>query len=117
VFRRAATYGIPEDAPIVTQFKLREGLLGQAASEKRPMLIGEVPDGYLAFGSALGQDKPKHLVILPATVDGTVNAVIELGFLRPVDDGVMKLLQFASNAVAIAVRSAKYRGELQDLLE
>jgi signal transduction histidine kinase/CheY-like chemotaxis protein/CHASE3 domain sensor protein len=116
-FRRASAYGVPEGADIPTQFKLREGLLGQAAAENRAMLVGEVPEGYLAFGSALGQDKPRYLVIFPGAVDGSVNSVIELGFLRPVDESVITLLEQASSSVAIAVRSATYRGELQSLLE
>src|SRR6202012_4453569 len=90
-FRRASAYGIPEGAAILTQFKPGEGLLGQAAAENRSILVGEVPEGYLAFGSALGQEKPKHLVIFPGAVDGSVNSVIELGFLRPVDENVTAL--------------------------
>lgn len=117
VFRRASAYGVPEDATILTQFKVREGLLGQAAAENRHKIISEVPEGYLAFGSALGQDRPRHLVILPSSVDGAVNAVIELGFLRPVDESVLALLQEASEAVAAAINSANYRDELQALLE
>jgi signal transduction histidine kinase/CheY-like chemotaxis protein/CHASE3 domain sensor protein len=116
-FLRASTYGVPKNADIPAQFRPREGLLGQAAVENRPVLVGEVPEGYLAFGSALGQDKPKHLVILPGSIDGHVNSVIELGFLRPVDESVIALMAQASASVAVAVRSANYRGELQDLLE
>jgi len=117
VFQRVSTYGVPDNADVPSQFKLREGLLGQAASENRAKVIGEVPNGYLAFGSALGRDKPRHLAILPSSVDGTVNAVLELGFLRPLDESVLALLDEASEAVAIAVRSANYRDELQNLLE
>lgn len=116
-FQRAAVYGVPDDASVPGQIRAREGLLGQAVAEGRSMVVGEVPDGYLAFGSALGKDKPKHLVIFPGSVDGAVNSVIELGFLRPVDERVIALLERASEAVAIAVRSATYRGELQVLLE
>lgn len=117
VYRRTATYGVPEDANVPEEFKLREGLLGQAAAERRSMLVGEVPEGYLAFGSALGRDRPKHLVILPASVDDAVNAVLEFGFLRSIDERVVALLEEAAGAIAIAVRSAKYREELQNLLE
>lgn len=117
VYRRASTYGVPEGASVAEQFRLREGLLGQAAAEGRSVLLGDVPDGYLAFGSALGRDKPRHLVISPGSVDGHVNTVIELGFLRPVNEAVLALLEQASTTIATAVRSANYRTELQDLLE
>ncbi|MFA6153511.1 response regulator [Mesorhizobium sp.] len=117
VYRRASTYGVPTDAKVPLQFSRREGLLGQAVSDGRSMLVADVPDGYLAFGSALGQDRPKHLIIVPASIDGRVNAVLELGFLRSVDERVVSLLEEAAPAVAIAMRSANYRGELQNLLE
>jgi CheY-like chemotaxis protein/signal transduction histidine kinase/CHASE3 domain sensor protein len=116
-YRRAATYGVPDHQGIPEQFRQREGLLGQVAVEDRAMLVGDVPDGYLAFGSALGQGKPNHLIILPGSVDGAVNAVVELGFLRSIDDTIVALLNQASGAVGIAVRSASYRSKLQDLLE
>ncbi|MBN9073109.1 MAG: response regulator [Rhizobiales bacterium] len=117
IYRRASTYGVPEGANVLERFKLREGLLGQAAAERRSMLVGEVPEGYLAFGSALGHDKPRHLAIFPAGVDEAVNSVVELGFLRPVDDRVIALLEAAAGAIGLSVRSARYREELQNLLE
>jgi CheY-like chemotaxis protein/CHASE3 domain sensor protein len=117
VYRRAATYGVPDEQGIPTQFRLREGLLGQAAAEDRAVLVGEIPDGYLAFGSALGHGKPKHLIVLPGSVDGAVNAVLELGFLRPIDERSVALLEQVTGAIGIAVRSANYRGKLQNLLE
>ena len=116
-FKRVATYGVPDNAAIPDHFRPREGLLGQAAAERRPLVFGEVPDGYLVFGSAFGRDKPRHVVIFPGMVDGEVNSVIEIGFLRPIGSRVETLLERASEAVAIAVRSAIYRSELQDLLE
>ncbi len=116
-FKRIAAFGVPVNAAIPDHFGPREGLLGQAAAQGRPLIFGEVPDGYLVFGSALGRHKPRHLAIFPGTVDGKVNSVIEIGFLRPVDALVQTLLERASEAVAIAVRSAAYRSALQDLLE
>ncbi|WP_416067307.1 response regulator [Rhizobium sp. ZK1] len=116
-FDRAATYGVPSEADIPSRVKSGEGLIGQAAAEGRSLTIDDVPDGYLAFGSALGAGKPRHLVILPGKVDNSVNAVVELGFLRGPDEHVTTLLERASDAIAVAVRSAVFRTELQDLLE
>ncbi|KUL97324.1 histidine kinase [Bosea sp. WAO] len=117
VYRRVSTYGVPDGAAVPDSVRLREGLLGQAAAEARPIVIENVPDGYIAFGSALGQDVPRHIAILPAIDDSAVNAVIELGFLRPVDESIIALLNEASQSVAVGVRSAEYREELQNLLE
>lgn len=116
-YRRAAVYGVPADADIVTAFTRGDGLLGQVAANGETLVIGDVPDGYLTIGSALGRDRPRHLVIAPTRADAMVQGVIELGFLRPVDARVLELLDEISNAAGIAFRSARYRGELQNLLE
>ena len=116
-YQRISVYGVPEGANVPQRFKRREGLLGQAAEEARSILVDDVPEGYLAFGSALGSHKPTHLAILPGIIDGNVNSVIELGFLRPIEDHVVALIERASGAIAVAIRSATYRNELQDLLE
>jgi signal transduction histidine kinase/DNA-binding response OmpR family regulator/CHASE3 domain sensor protein len=117
LYRKASAYGIPEGASVPSQFRLREGLLGQSVAEQRPIVINDVPKGYLAFGSALGSDVPRYLAIVPGIIDGEANSVIELGFVHTIDEKALALLEGASEAIAIAVRSAKYRGELQNLLE
>jgi CheY-like chemotaxis protein/signal transduction histidine kinase/CHASE3 domain sensor protein len=117
IFRRVSTYGVPADANIPERFSPKEGLLGHAAVEGRPFIIRDVPDGYLTVASALGQDKPRHLVISPASADGAVNTVIELGFINPVAENTTALLNQASESIGVAVRSANYRAELQDLVE
>ncbi|CAN5206290.1 response regulator [soil metagenome] len=116
-YYRAAALGIPADADVPVRFKIKEGLLGKVAADGKSAIIRDVPDGYMTIGSGLGGDKPRHLVIVPAHADELVNAVIELGFLHPVDDLVLELLDQASTSIGIALRSARYRSELQNVLE
>ena len=116
-FYRAAALGIPADADVTVRFEVKEGLLGKVAADGRSTIVRDVPDGYLTIGSALGRDKPRHLVLVPAHADDVVNAVIELGFLHPVDDLALTLLDQASASIGIALRSARYRTELQNVLE
>jgi signal transduction histidine kinase/CHASE3 domain sensor protein len=113
----ASKYGVPAGTNLPERFTANDGLLGQSARENRPVILDDVPDGYIAFGSALGQSKPRHLVIWPANIDGAVNTVLELGFIRSVNPDTLELLKQTSAAIAVAVRSARYRAELQDLLE
>jgi signal transduction histidine kinase/DNA-binding response OmpR family regulator/CHASE3 domain sensor protein len=116
-FQRAATVGIPADADLPQGFMVKEGLLGQVAAEGEPLVLRDIPDGYLTIGSALGRDRPRHLVIVPAKADEIVNAVLELGFFQPVDSAVLELLDHAAPAIGIALRSARFRARLQDALE
>lgn len=117
VFRRVATIGVPDDAGVPRTFTLKDGLLGRVAAEGQPLVLNEVPEGYLKIGSALGQDAPRHLLIAPSFADEVVNVVIELGFLRQVQPRVLELLEQSSGAIGIALRSARYRSDLQDALE
>jgi CheY-like chemotaxis protein len=100
-----------------TEFRFGDGLLGQTAKDGRSTVIRNVPEGYLTISSALGRSKTRDLVVAPTAADGIVNGVIELGFLHPLDPLTTELLDHASEATGIAVRSAIYRNDLQNLLE
>ena len=116
-YRRVSSYGVPSDAQIVESFDLREGLLGQVAASRETKVLADVPEGYLTIGSALGRDKPRHLILFPAVAENGVHGVVELGFLNTIDDRVREFLDDASEAIGIALRSARYRADLRQLLE
>lgn len=116
-FRCVATYGVPATEGVPGGFELGDGLLGQAAKNGRAILIRNVPDGYLTFGSALGRGKPRQLVIAPVESDDMVKGVIELGFVHPIDELTTHLLDSVSDLIGTAVKSANYRSHLQNLLE
>ncbi|WP_129791091.1 response regulator [Sphingosinicella sp. CPCC 101087] len=116
-FRRYATYGVPEDARVPERFRLSDGLLGQAAQDRRGFIVDDVPEDYLYFGSSFGQSRPRQLLIATACTDGEVNAVVELGLRRGGTGEVSELLDRISDQLGVTVRSGKYRARLQELLE
>lgn len=116
-FNRTAAFGVPGDADIVQTFRAKEGLLGQAAAEGRIRTVRDIPDGYLTFGSAMGRHKPRHLLLVPTLDHDAVNGVIELGFLNAPNDRTLDFLNQAAPSIGIALRSARYRAQLQTVLE
>jgi signal transduction histidine kinase/DNA-binding response OmpR family regulator len=116
-FRRIATYGVPQNVSLIENFRLGDGLLGQAAKDRRRYLLQDVPDGLLVLGSSLAQGKPRRLLIAPMQIDHTVHAVIELGFLDKIGPQVEEFLEEISDDVAVSIRSGSYRANLQRLLE
>jgi signal transduction histidine kinase/HAMP domain-containing protein/CheY-like chemotaxis protein len=83
-FTRIATYGFRRGG--VSHFTLGEGLAGQAALERKRILIRDAPPGYLSIGSGLGEASPASIVVLPITFEGQVLAVLELASLHQFGD-------------------------------
>jgi signal transduction histidine kinase/DNA-binding response OmpR family regulator len=117
VFERSASYGVPAKASVPEAIKPGDGLLGEAVKDGRTRRIDTVPEGYLYFGTSLGQSVPRQLVISPLKAGANINAVMELGFDDDDSELHSELLNRVSQTIGIAVRSARYRSRLQELLE
>lgn len=117
IFHRSATYGVPANSPLPQSFRIGDGLMGEAAKDGKARFIDDVPDNYITLGSSLGQSVPRYLAISPTTSEDIVNGVFELGFLKKPSGMSVRLLEEASELIGAAVRAARYRSELQSLLE
>lgn len=53
---------------------------------------------------------------MPATEDGQINGVIELGFLRPLQERDEELLERVGGNLGMSIESARYRQRLQEVL-
>ncbi len=115
-YRRFAAYAIPADESVET-VRPGDGLVGQAAKDKRALRVRDVPAGYLPISSGIGQGTPNELVVVPASIDGVVQAVVELGFFGATDADQRELLSRVSESIAVAVRAAKDRQRLEELLQ
>jgi HAMP domain-containing protein/signal transduction histidine kinase/ActR/RegA family two-component response regulator len=89
VLRLTSAYGYAEgsedeDAPVSRrEFRLGEGLVGQAAVDKTRLRVEGVPAGYLTIKGGLGEAPPSDVVVLPVLFEEQVLGVIELAsFLR-----------------------------------
>ena len=117
IYRRAAMIGVPEENTVPATFTPKDGLLGQAVSEAKPIILHDLAYSHLSVGAALGQWRPRHLLISPARSERIVDGVVELGYLSPLSDLTLTLLERVSESISIAVQSANYRANLQNLLE
>ncbi len=115
-FRRFSGYAIAS-GPDGERVRAGDGLLGQAARENRVIHVTDVPPGYLPVASALGRGTPTSLIIAPASIDGVVHAVLELGFFRRIGSPDLELLARVSESLAVAVRASKDRTRLEELLQ
>jgi signal transduction histidine kinase/HAMP domain-containing protein/CheY-like chemotaxis protein len=81
--RLIAGYGLHADIEAPTQLRLGQSLVGQVAKTKRPIVLADVPDGYLRISSGLGEAAPVNLMVLPVVFEDQVLGVIEAGAFWP----------------------------------
>ncbi|MGC4057493.1 MAG: response regulator [Chitinophagaceae bacterium] len=93
------------------------GLAGQAIADKKMLVTGPLPSGYLQIASSLGNTHATYIVALPVIFEDNVLAVFELGMLREPDALSLQLLQLNAHNIGIAVNAALSYERLQELLE
>src|SRR5207237_1536109 len=83
VLKLIASYAYKERKHVGNRFHLGEGLVGQAALEKKSILLTNVPEDYIRITSGLGEAPPRNILVLPVLFEGEVKAVIELASFLP----------------------------------
>ncbi|MGO0683253.1 response regulator [Pseudomonas fulva] len=114
---RVASYGLEAQEQAREQvLGDHHGLLAQAVREERLIRLDALPEDYYRLASGLGKGLPRSGLIVPATEDGQVNGVIELGLLRPLQDRDAEMLERVAGNLGMSIESARYRQRLQEVL-
>ncbi len=115
--RMIGSYAYSKRKHISNDFKLGQGLVGQAALEKKSILVTEVPDDYTVIRSGLGEAHPRNILVQPFLYENKLTGVIELGSFDKLSDLQLAFLEKASESIAIAIDSALSRTRMTELLE
>ena len=98
-------------------YELGEGLLGQAALDRKVISLDRLPEHYLPVASGLGEATPRQVLAMPLEHDQTLSGALELGFLRDLRPIDLELLERAGEALAVALAVGKARQRVRALLE
>jgi two-component system, chemotaxis family, sensor kinase CheA len=113
---KEAGYAIVSEERAAASFRLGEGLIGQAAMDKRIFLIDKLPEEHFKVASGLGESSPRNLLIAPIMVDGRVEAVVELAALQPFKAQHLTLLDLLQDKFGSAITNVAGRMEVERLL-
>ncbi|MFK0090232.1 response regulator [Pseudomonas sp. NPDC090755] len=115
--RRVASYGLSGEQQAREQvIGDQEGLLAQAVSQGKLLRLEDVPPDYFKVNSGLGEGLPRSVLVVPVSNDGQINGVVELGFLRRLDDRDIEFLERVADNLGTSIESARYRQRLQEVL-
>jgi signal transduction histidine kinase/HAMP domain-containing protein/CheY-like chemotaxis protein len=111
----AAGYGIDNPAA-VRHFALGESLVGQAALDKRTILVTEAPPDYAVISSGLGFAAPTNLLVLPVLFEDQVLGVIELASVNEFTTVHRDLLELLREAIGVNVNTIMANSRTEALL-
>jgi len=111
-----ATYGYRPGNGVPGSLRLGEGLVGQAAVEKKPIVVTDAPEDYVRVASGLGSAAPRNVVILPALFEDRVMAVIELASFQPLSPVHQAFLEQLTETIGVVVNAIQAGTRTEELL-
>ncbi|HZJ00994.1 MAG TPA: response regulator [Gemmatimonadaceae bacterium] len=117
VLKLIASYAYKERKHVANRFHLGEGLVGQSALEKKPILLTSVPDDYIRITSGLGEAAPRNILVLPVLFEGEVKAVVELASFLPFSQIHQIFLDQLAESVGVVLNMISANMRTSELLE
>lgn len=102
---------------IEKRVEIGEGILGQAYLEAEPIIMTDIPAGYVSITSGLGDATPNCLIIFPLEHNDQVEAIIEIASFKVFDSFAMEFMSSASKTIASSIATAKTNEKTKELLE
>lgn len=115
--KMVGSYAYEPRKQMTNQYMPGEGLVGQVAVDRKPLLLNNCPDDYISIKCGVGNAPPTNLLIYPVIQGDHLTGVIELGALFAIDKSQMEFLDRVSESIAIALNSVVSRNRTRELLE
>jgi HAMP domain-containing protein/signal transduction histidine kinase/CheY-like chemotaxis protein len=98
-----SSYAYTKRKHLASRFELGEGIVGQCARERKPIIVTDVPDNYVQVTSGLGESPPRTLAVFPVFFENQVRGVIELGSFREFTSVQLAFLEQLMLSIGLAI--------------
>jgi signal transduction histidine kinase/HAMP domain-containing protein/DNA-binding response OmpR family regulator len=115
--RLMASYGYKKRRSVSNRFKPGQELVGQAALEKKPILITDPPENYIHIGSGLGESRPRNIIVIPVLFEEQVLGVIELASFTPFGEVILQFLDQLMETIGVVLSTIIANMRTEELLE
>ncbi len=115
--RLIATYGFKQRKNVSNRYRVGEALVGQAALERKSIVITEAPEDYIKISSALGEAAPANIVVMPVLFEDQVMAVIELASFSAFTNVQETFLDQLAETIGIVINTIQANRRTEELLE
>ena len=98
-----STYAYTKRKQLSNRFALGEGIVGQCARERKPILVTDVPEDYVEITSGLGRSSPRNIAVYPILFEDQVKGVIELGSFHQFTSVQLAFLEQLMLSIGLAI--------------
>lgn len=113
-----ASYAYSGDENRPHEFSIGEGLIGEAALQRKMIIRTPIPEEYTPIiQSGLLKAVPRHVVVIPFLYENAVKGIIELGTTETFTEIQREFLEQAMLNIGIAINTAESRTQMQALLQ
>ncbi|MGZ3696888.1 MAG: ATP-binding protein, partial [Bdellovibrionota bacterium] len=112
-----ASYAFTMRKNVNNRYRLKEGLVGQCAFEKKKIVLTQVPENYIQISSSLGEAHPLNIVVLPVLFEGELKAVIELASFRPFNPNYLYFLDQLMDSIGVVLNMIASTMRTEELLQ
>jgi signal transduction histidine kinase/HAMP domain-containing protein/ActR/RegA family two-component response regulator len=112
-----ASYAFNERKNLASKYKLKEGLVGQCAFEKKRILITNPPGDYIKISSSAGEATPANIIVLPVLFEGDMKAVIELASFVPFSHNYLNFLDQLMDSIGVILNMISSSMRTEELLQ
>ncbi len=94
-----------------------EGLAGQCATDRTPIILDNVPPNYVHIDSGSGDALPSHVTILPVLYRGCLIGVLEMAGFSALTPAQLELLEELLPIVGLSLENLNRSISTQELLQ
>ncbi|MBA6297283.1 response regulator [Colwellia sp. MB02u-9] len=115
-FFLTASYAFTHRKGDNNRITMGEGLLGQAAFEKKILSITHLPEHYTRINSSLGDTLPSNALLIPLLIANKVVGVIEIAAVTEFTSSHLKYCEVIAQAIAAGLQARKGKDRIDNLL-
>ncbi len=112
-----ASYASEAGSALGKRVGLGQGLVGQCALEKRPILLDDLPPEYIRISSGLGAAPPRSVLVLPLIFEGQVRGVLELASFAGFNPSHQAFLEQLTESIGIVLNTIEANMRTEGLLK
>lgn len=112
-----ASYGLKKNDNKTLQFKLGEGLVGQCALDKKPILVTNVPSDNIKVSVGFAEAAPLNVLLQPIVFEEDVLGIIEIASLVEFNELQKAFLEQLSARIGVIINNVRASIEIRLLLD